>query len=717
MYEAKGGLMLTEHLLGVPLPRHLNSLIAQIPGVGAAFATMLPIVGVLLAIEIIVKLIEKHEELKKAVMKAAEEVADMTVKQQDQANALVLTNLRLDDQIAKLEGRPSKNKLQEAMIEAHDAVDKLATGFAADFTKIDAVIIDATTLTERFKQGLAGGNNITTLWTGIPQVQRALESFNVSLAKVNETRMKLADAPIGSDEEKKLTAELSQNYIALKNSAQEALTTTQDYSSKDVKLISNLQQAYIAAGHAVQDLHLVEAQVPKKEKIDDLTDRTKAYKDELANLRLVVKGEDDHAAALRHLAQTQAETATAAMKEKPKSTEDADIDADRDKKISAAHDVYLAEVSAADQTLAGKKKLYDEELKDVSLTADKKKQLATTLANDQQHYDDTVAQAGANYDKASVVAFASAEAEKRAEAEKTAHQLSATQDEELRFTLSENAAKKAAAMESAHALLAEQQLSRGRALAIEKQAVQAQVQADLAALNKRESDLDKKDADYLKKMQKFEDDKAKIEQHGNAELKKLDDDADKQRVKSAQQFMDRYTGAINSSMAKTIVEGKNFTQAMKKMATQVTEDAIEQLLKWLEHKIEANMAARFSDAQTAASNAMKQYPFPANIPIAAAAFVATLAFANGGEVPGYGSGDTVPAMLTPGETVVTKALTQQVAASQGRQQSKGGELHMHFSPTVSAIDASGVDKMLDKHAAIFQKKMNDHIRKMNASRR
>jgi hypothetical protein len=72
MAEGRGGLMLTEDLVGVRLPRHLNTLIAQIPGVGAAFATMLPIVGVFLAIEIITKLIEKHKEALEAAQKLRE---------------------------------------------------------------------------------------------------------------------------------------------------------------------------------------------------------------------------------------------------------------------------------------------------------------------------------------------------------------------------------------------------------------------------------------------------------------------------------------------------------------------------------------------------------------------------------------------------------------------------------------------------------------------
>src|ERR1700680_4873371 len=64
MGPARGSIMLIEEAVGVPLPRHLNSLIAEIPGVGAAFAAMLPIVGVIAAVAIIGKLLDKHRELK-----------------------------------------------------------------------------------------------------------------------------------------------------------------------------------------------------------------------------------------------------------------------------------------------------------------------------------------------------------------------------------------------------------------------------------------------------------------------------------------------------------------------------------------------------------------------------------------------------------------------------------------------------------------------------
>ena len=67
---------------------------------GAAFSAMLPIVGVIAAIAIIDKLIERHEAAQAAIRKVAIETENLTIKQNDQSKSLELTNLKLDDQIA-----------------------------------------------------------------------------------------------------------------------------------------------------------------------------------------------------------------------------------------------------------------------------------------------------------------------------------------------------------------------------------------------------------------------------------------------------------------------------------------------------------------------------------------------------------------------------------------------------------------------------------------
>jgi hypothetical protein len=111
--EARGGLMMVEESVGVKLPRHLNTLIAKIPGVGAAFAYMLPIAGVVVAIEIISKLIEKHNEAEEAMRKmgiaSANAAVAGTLKMTDLNDKLVEAGIKADDlsgnHIAALRGQ------------------------------------------------------------------------------------------------------------------------------------------------------------------------------------------------------------------------------------------------------------------------------------------------------------------------------------------------------------------------------------------------------------------------------------------------------------------------------------------------------------------------------------------------------------------------------------------------------------------------------------
>lgn len=266
MTKARGGLMMVEESVGVHLPRHLNMLIAEIPGVGAAFETMLPIIGVVAAIAIVAKLIEKHEELVAKTREAAVAIEDMTIKVDDQSNSMELANLKLDDQLRKIDGYGSHfHGFQEALIQSKVEVDKLASSFAVDFAKIDKVIIDSTSLSGRFWEGLKGGQNIGDLFSGIEPVQNQLHTFNDALEKVNETRMKLAEAPPGSDEEKKLTADLKAGYQSVGNAAEQAYKIVKEYTPDNVELLGNLRQAVITAGHAFKDLGLEATHI----KLDD----------------------------------------------------------------------------------------------------------------------------------------------------------------------------------------------------------------------------------------------------------------------------------------------------------------------------------------------------------------------------------------------------------------------------------------------------------------
>jgi hypothetical protein len=121
-----------------------------------------------------------------------------------------------------------------------------------------------------------------------------------------------------------------------------------------------------------------------------------------------------------------------------------------------------------------------------------------------------------------------------------------------------------------------------------------------------------------------------------------------------------------------------------------------------------------------AGSAVAKIPFvgPILAPVAAAAgFLAAMAFEQGGIVPGTGSGDVVPAMLTPGEGVVPKGVMEGLSnlSKFGGLESGGTHFHVraHFAPTIHAVDAAGVDRMLEKHGDRFQRHFEGTLRKMN----
>jgi hypothetical protein len=184
---------------------------------------------------------------------------------------------------------------------------------------------------------------------------------------------------------------------------------------------------------------------------------------------------------------------------------------------------------------------------------------------------------------------------------------------------------------------------------------------------------------------------------------------------------------VNSGIAKSIVEGKNFGQAMAMAGKQAAEAIIELIAKeielWVikkimgdddsvEKQIAKNKSLQMSEAQLAGAKAMAESGWPAMLVVGPAVFAEAMAFAAGGLVPGSGNYDSVPAMLTPGESVVTKALTQQVENSQGGSSNQGHTVHIHMGD-VHAVDAKGFEGLLEKHAAVVGKHVQSQMRRMH----
>jgi hypothetical protein len=162
------------------------------------------------------------------------------------------------------------------------------------------------------------------------------------------------------------------------------------------------------------------------------------------------------------------------------------------------------------------------------------------------------------------------------------------------------------------------------------------------------------------------------------------------------------------------------------MAKMVTNLGSQMAAGMIQNAIKSMLAADMSKEKEAAAAARAGYlagmkfPFPTNLVMAptlgALGFATMMAYESGGVVPGVGTGDTVPAMLTPGEGVIPKRLMDGLtnAAKHGSGDNRP-DVHIHHHATyhVQALDSAGVERVLDKHGDAFAAHAANHIRKMN----
>jgi hypothetical protein len=234
---------------------------------------------------------------------------------------------------------------------------------------------------------------------------------------------------------------------------------------------------------------------------------------------------------------------------------------------------------------------------------------------------------------------------------------------------------------------------------------------ELAGLDTGAKDYENKQGEILNRqkqpVQQYENkltairEKAEIERNG--------------RILSAEQ---RFNDTIASGLTQSLMGHKSFAAEFTSIGNTVVTGMMQNAIK----SVMANDFTKESDAAAArkAFLAGWHFLFPANIIAApvmgAAAFAAVMAFQDGTDsVPGSGKGDKVPAMLEPGEGVVPGGVMDNLRKMSSSGEMGGNHYHVraHFAPTVHALDADGVDTVLDKHADKFQKHFENAVRRMN----
>jgi hypothetical protein len=241
----------------------------------------------------------------------------------------------------------------------------------------------------------------------------------------------------------------------------------------------------------------------------------------------------------------------------------------------------------------------------------------------------------------------------------------------------------------------------------------------LAAIQKEAAALDKGNKDYQLKLQQAQDKELQLTmQHENA-VAALQDKAQEDQQKSQQTALAQMENNFAQSFLRVLEGHESFAKMMSSAADKMTSNLISSAIDMAD----GLDAGKIKQAEAAARwgfNWGAEYGGPAApvlAPVMAATFFAgVMAFEDGGIVPGIGRGDTVPAMLTPGEGIVPGSVMDGLSAMARCGNMGGGvtnHVHVHFRPNLQALDASGMDKVLDKHGDKLQKHFEKTLRRMN----
>lgn len=626
MAEGRGGLMLTEDLVGVRLPRHLNTLIAQIPGVGAAFATMLPIVGVFLAIEIITKLIEKHKEALEAAEKlhAAEMTFGTTVEN-------VFT--KLDDQL--LEAGIRSDELDGDHLAALQKRLKLINN-----QSLNELVQEFNTVSAAAEKTLG---SITEHWyeskIGVVGVKDALENF------------KLQYASLLAQKDEKGASDLLKGTLDSAIKMKELMEAQQGgHGSTQSDL--DAQNAFVGA---------LKAQMIVQEKIAAL----KGKKDDDADQQTDKEIGREKEEQLKRNAAEEKRSAEEMAREWEENYK---------KVVSALQESEKEKIAATRQGTAARIAGIDAAIKE-----ENSKGLQET-----------------GYYKGLLVERVAAE---KAMADETTRVRTALAEEGMRHDLVMAKESQQAAVEAAKHELAMKKATLQQITDAEIKAINDSNAIEVAALNTRIAALDKNDKDYLKKLQEFENKKKEITQKAENDITKVRDAALEKQMKDTLAAENKMKNAVMDTAIQSMFQFRDMAKAFEHLGEQMIQHALTNLLQMSAIDRKKELMDAKSAAKSAFKWVMQDVPFPANsvlAPIAAAAaFAGVMAFETGGEIPGSGP---VPIIAHGGETVVTKALSDQVKNNSTTNNSQSSnDTHIH-------IDARGADAGVEQriHSTLKQ---------------
>ena len=230
--------------------------------------------------------------------------------------------------------------------------------------------------------------------------------------------------------------------------------------------------------------------------------------------------------------------------------------------------------------------------------------------------------------------------------------------------------------------------------------------------------LDRSDKEYENKLKALQDRQEELVREHEEKITAIKDQAEMARTSRLLSAEQHFNDSVAKNLTDALMRHQSFGRMINSLGDEIATGMIQNAIK----SILADDMTKEHDAAAAARKAFlagMQLPFPANLVAApvlgAAAFASVMAFEGGGLVPGVGIGDIQPAMLTPGEAVLPKNMTEKLSRASDDSGDSGHHIHVHHTNhyTVHAIDGASVEGMLNKHASTFHKHVENQLRRMN----
>jgi hypothetical protein len=669
LMESRHGVMLLGEEFGVHLPRALTTFIASIGPVGEALAAAFPflaiIVGATLLMEHLSKLKEKGEELTRSQMNFGTTVANVLGGLNDK---LLQAEIKTDE----LNGNHLAALEKQLQLIDHQSMNELVRAFNEVAKAADGTFAQLKTSWYQFGAGSAGAKH-------------ALDDFKTQYDSLiaHGEEGKASDLMAGTRKSAERILDLQhQIQAALNEKGTEGdfgnLTKVQAAENELKKLGAGYTDKEIASQQILVDS--LNAQADAQRTINQTKAQDKANTTQTADDKTA--GDADKVFRINAEAQRKADEEAEKLREEAYKTAVSGLQENEREKIDATRQGTAARLAAIDAAVK------EEESRGLQETAFYKSLLTGRVA--------LVRQMTQEEDKL------------RAEAGKEAA------DHEMKMGELQLAADK----QAAQLRVAQGRMGLQEMLDMELGFAAQEYDLKKQELNKEIAALDQSDKESENKKKALNDKLLELDQQFESQDSALMNQAQQKQIASLQAFQKRMIDTFADGFTQVLMRKESFSHMMQQIDGKIAADALKSALQGAAELATVQGRKHLGDARTAAADAFASAGNPIlGTVLAAATFAEVMALDSGGIVPGLQGIDTVPAMLTPGEAVLPKHLTEMLtqAARNNSGGSGGGDSHYHYNPTIhiQALDRDGVDHVLTKHADTVKKHFAHHARLMN----